>query len=214
MTEILSIRDRESLSTAVAKGAVVIGSGGIIAYPTDTVYGLGVDAGNEDSLRRLFELKGRSPEKAVSIMLADLGMLHASFPDLTALETALADEFLPGPLTLVVKTPSQVGVGGATVGVRVPDDEFCQLLVSEVGSPVTTTSANPSGMPPATSAGEVLGYFGGDLNLIVDGGNSKTASPSTVVDATGYEVRVLREGAIPAQRIIEAARRLAPKEFH
>ncbi len=183
----------------VARAAELLRQGLVVAFPTETVYGLGVRADRPEAMRELERLKARPPGKPFARLIASAGDMerHAA-PGPVA--RRLAARFWPGPLTLVVAD----GRGGQ-VGLRCPDCAVTLALLRRVGVPVAAPSANPSGEPPATDAGEVLAAFEGRIAAVLDGGRAALGVASTVVRASGGAPEVLREGAIPAGRILEAA---------
>jgi L-threonylcarbamoyladenylate synthase len=183
------------------QGAVeVLLAGGIVALPTDTVYGIGVALSTPGGVERLFEVKNRPPDKAIMVLVDDLAQV-TGLVGLPPAAGALASLW-PGGLTLVlpllpgVELPRALTAGTTSLGVRIPDHPLPRYLARAVG-PLPTTSANPSGHPPARSADEVLAALGDRLDAVVDGGHSPGGVPSTVLDCTTSTVRVLRPGAIP-----------------
>ena len=189
---------------AIIEAALVLDGGGIIAYPTDTLYGLGVNANNRVALKKLHELKKRTGEKSISLMFSGIEMLYDIFSDLSKGEKNLIDEFLPGELTIVLKRPANPDfISGDTVGIRIPRNNFCNELVKHYGKPITTTSVNLTGGNPARNAGEVMNYFSGKIPLLIDGGESPNIEGSTVVQANGDDISILREGIIKADDIID-----------
>ncbi len=192
----------------------VLLDGGVIALPTDTVYGIAVALATPGGIERLFAAKSRPPDKAIALLLADEQQAR-EIGVMSEAAAALAGAFWPGGLTLVV--PRRVDrplpaalTGGAdapgavaSVGLRVPDHAAPRAIAAAVG-PLPTTSANRSGEPEARDAGEIQRLLGGSLDLVLDGGPSIGGPASTVVDATGETLRILREGAIPAADIARA----------
>jgi len=184
----------------VARAAGVLARGGLVAFPTDTVYGLGADVMNEDALARLFEAKGRAATLPVPVLLADLDdaeRVVARFPEGAR---RLGARFWPGPLTLVLPrgpdVPAMVGGGGEAVGVRIPDHETPRAIVRALGRSITGTSANTSGSPPHTEAEAVASDIGGAVDLIVPGVCGAHGIASTVVDFSGEVPVIVREGPI------------------
>jgi L-threonylcarbamoyladenylate synthase len=175
-------------------------AGGIVAMPTDTVYGVGVALGAPDGLARLFAAKDRPLERAIVLLVADLDQA-ASVGVLSPAARVLAERFWPGGLTLVLAQapgaplPAVLTAGAATVGVRVPDHECPRALARALG-PLPVTSANLSGAREARDASEVLAQLGSRIDVILDGGPARGGVPSTVVDCTGERPRVLRAGAV------------------
>ncbi len=178
-------------------------AGRLVVFPTDTVYGVGALAFDERAVQSIYDAKGRSEEKAIPVLLgdaADLGKVASNLPPMVQL---LGRRFWPGPLTLVVPKrpdlPSAVSATGA-VGVRVPDHSFARALLMAVG-PMAVTSANRSGQPSPCTAEDVVQQLDGRVALIIDGGRTPGGVPSTVLDCTGTEPRVLRAGPLTIDQI-------------
>lgn len=190
-----------------ARAAEIIASGGIIAFRTDTFYGLGVDPKNARSVRAVRELKGRqASRKPVLIVISDAEEAKRFVAvDSPAFEI-LIKRFWPGALTIIghakPDVPEELTAGTSTLGVRLPDDETVRGLVRACGGALTATSANPTGELPARTAAEVAHYFPGEIDLIVDGGETHALQPSTVVDVSASEARLVREGLI-SRRVLE-----------
>jgi L-threonylcarbamoyladenylate synthase len=193
---------------ARAEAVSVLRAGGIVAVPTDTVYGIAADMALPDAIERLFAAKRRPPEKAVAVLLADA----AQAEELGVVGPAarvLAERFWPGGLTLVlpvrpgVRLPRVLAAGAATIGVRVPDHPSPRALAAALG-PLPTTSANVSGEPDARDADEIAARLGDAVALVIDGGPIRGGPASTVVDCTGEQAVIRRVGAIPRAGI-EAA---------
>jgi L-threonylcarbamoyladenylate synthase len=181
--------------------AEVIAGGGVIAFRTDTFYGLGVDPFNAAAVARLKELKGREDNKPILLLISDADQVERLITSCSDEFKIAAREFWPGPLTIVARAvselPEEITAGTGTVGVRLPADESVRELVRDCGGVLTATSANPAGREPARSAQEVAGYFSSGLDLIVDGGEVTATQPSTVLDVLAPPPRIVREGAIP-----------------
>lgn len=180
--------------------AAALRRGGLVAFPTETVYGLGANALDADAVAGVFRAKGRPADNPLIVHLADpsdLPRLARAVPPTAA---ALAEQWWPGPLTLVLDArpdvPAITTGGHATVGVRVPDHPVARALIAAAGVPVAAPSANRSGRPSPTSADHVIADLGGALDTIVDGGTCAVGVESTVVDARGDHPIVLREGAV------------------
>jgi len=185
---------------ALAEAVAVLKGGGLVVYPSDTVYGLGAAGSDERAVARAFAAKGRFTEKALSLLLADVGDMARLCAEVPATAKLLAERFWPGPLTLVLRRSpafqSAALGGGDNVALRVPDHPFLRDLIRAVGEPITGTSANRSGRPSCRTAGEVERELGDAVDLIIDGGPSRVGRESTVVDITSDTPRMLREGAI------------------
>jgi L-threonylcarbamoyladenylate synthase len=186
----------------------LLGSGGLVAMPTDTVYGVGVALLAERGLERLFAAKERPLDRAIVLLVADLEQA-AEVGLLSPAARLLAERFWPGGLTLVLpqapgaRLPAVLTAGGSTVGVRLPDHACPRALARALG-PLPVTSANRSGRPDARTASEVLAQLGDRIDLVLDGGPARGGIPSTVVDCSAELPRILRSGAIePA--VISAA---------
>jgi L-threonylcarbamoyladenylate synthase len=187
---------REVLKTAVE----TLKTGGIVAYPTETFYGLGVKFDLEQSLKRLYEIKQRPKDKAMPLIIGEKRLLASIASSINSAAESLIDGFWPGPLTLLVPAGENISewltAGTRNIAVRVPGESFALELARHAGFPITSTSANISGFPPARDAATVRKYFSDDIDLIVDGGEAPGGLPSTIVDTTGNGMRIVREGAI------------------
>jgi len=187
--------------------AELVSHGGVIAFRTDTFYGLGVDPFNREAVSRIKQLKVRGAAKPILIVISDRDEIGRFINERSESFQRLAQTFWPGPLTLIGKAaselPDEITAGTETVGVRLPDDDNMRLLLRKCGGALTATSANRSDEVPAESAEDVKKYFGSAIDLIVDGGPSRINRPSTVVDVTDAEPRLIREGAIAWSEIIK-----------
>jgi L-threonylcarbamoyladenylate synthase len=194
----------ESLSRA----AETVTRGGIIAFRTDTFYGLGADPFNRRALQRIKQLKGREATKPILVVISDIDQIKRFIAERSGAFDLLAERFWPGALTLIGKAaplvPEEVTADTGTIGIRLPGDDKVRALVRSCGGALTATSANPSGAEPARTAEEVASYFGPSVDLIVDGGEAQAELPSTVVDAGGPDPKLIREGAIPWSEIQNA----------
>ena len=179
--------------------------GGIIAYPTETFYGLGVDPFNETAIKRLFELKGRDSDKPISILVKDTKMLLTVVEEIPPLAEKLIKRFWPGPLTIVFKAKKTISLAltanTGKIGVRISGNQIAQKLLETIDSPITTTSANPSGKKSPVTASEVIGYFGDKIDLILDGGMLYGKLGSTIVDVTEGDLKVIRQGEISVEQL-------------
>ena len=188
-------------AASLPKISDVIARGGIIAFRTDTFYGLGADPLNREAVLKLKELKGREDHKPILVVISERDQLERFIVNRTPAFDVLAERFWPGPLTLIGKAapglPPELTAGTETVGVRMPDDDSVRALVRGCGGAVTATSANLSNQAPAKTAADARDYFGDLIDLIVDGGPARTDLPSTVVDVSNVEPQLVREGVIP-----------------
>ncbi len=184
---------------ALAEAVAVLKGGGLLAYPSDTVYGLGAAVSDERAIERLFVVKGRLSEKALSLLLADAEDMAPLCAEVPPAAKLLAERFWPGGLTLVLRrSPAfhSAALGGDSVAVRVPDHAFLREVIRALGEPITGTSANRSGRPSCRTAQEVKRELGDAVDLIIDGGPSRAGQESTVVDITDDTPKILREGAV------------------
>jgi L-threonylcarbamoyladenylate synthase len=193
--------DRSVMRAAAAR----IQAGGLVAFPTESFYGLGADALDPAAIARVFEIKGRPDDKPLLVLVDSIDMvteLAAAIPDGAR---ALMARHWPGALTLVLRAAARVPAGltggTGTVGVRLPGHAVARALVAAVARPVTAPSANPDGAPPPRTAGDVRGYFDGRVELILDGGTTAGGAGSTVADCTVWPPRILRQGPV----IVEAS---------
>ena len=188
--------------------ASAVRRGSVVAYPTETLYGLGVDPFREEALERLYQLKGRPTGMPVSILVRDLPMLEEVAQELPGPALRLIETFLPGPLTLVLRArphlPQRLTAGTGRVGVRISAHPLMEHLFSRYPAPITTTSANPTGKKAARDAERILTYFPQGIDCILDAGPVSGGIGSTVVDVTGERPKILRKGAISARDIAEA----------
>lgn len=183
----------------------------IVLYPTDTVYGLGVDATDADAVLQLIVLKGRDEKKPISIAVSDMAMAR-EYAEVTPLAEKLAEKFLPGKLTIVLEAKDTLSekltAGTGTVGIRIPNHPVPMMLVQKLGKPITATSANVADMPTHNSVSEILKQFGDKSALIYHNNEWEhelpESAPSTVVDARGSVPVILREGAIATEMIFES----------
>lgn len=192
---------------AIAKAASLLRNGGLVAFPTDTLYALGADASNPLALQRLFAAKGRSKTKPIPLLVADLAMVTRMVGDLPDPAARLAERFWPGPLTILVSAPPGmsrlVTAGVGRIGLRVPDAPVALALIQRLDRPVTGTSANRSSGEDPRDADEVIRQLSDRVDLVLDAGPVPIGSPSTVVDVTVSPPIVVREGIIPQEEIFD-----------
>lgn len=188
---------------AVPQAMAVLERGGLVAIPTDTVYGLAANVWSAEAVDRIYSVKGRSELKAIPVLLAGASDLLRVAPPPTDAAWAVMRRFWPGPLTVVVKRRAEIPQAVSpsdTIGLRVPDQAFALDLLASAG-PLAVTSANRSGQQSATTAEQVWSELGQWIELIVDGGETPGGVPSTVVDCSSDPPRLLREGPIPFEAI-------------
>ena len=187
----------------ITKAKKVVDSGGVIAIPTDTIYGLAVGAFNKEAVEKLYEVKKRGRDKAIPVLIGDVNDLEKVAKDLNPKAKKLAEKFWPGALTLIVKKQSEIADAISlddTVGVRIPDHDLIRGLLRATG-PLATTSANVSGEAPALDIDDLLKSGTEGIDLIIDGGDVDGGVASTVVDCTDEEFRILRVGPITEEML-------------
>jgi L-threonylcarbamoyladenylate synthase len=195
---------------ALEDAARTISNGGVIAFRTDTFYGLGVDPLSRLAIRRIRQLKSREETKPILLLISDYDKVARFITKPSELFLTIASQHWPGPLTLVSNArpelPEELTAGSGTIGLRLPDDEDVRSLVRACGGALTATSANPSGELPARTAKDVEGYFATGIDLIIDGGEATVLQPSTVLDVSGDKPRMIREGASSREGLNETLR--------
>lgn len=189
--------------TWVSRSLAVLRAGGLVAFPTDTVYGVGAILGDSAAVESIREAKGRPSEKPIPVLVSSWDNVPG-LAETTSRTRRLAAAFWPGPLTLILRShpglPSAVESGG-TVGIRAPDHPAALALLREAG-PLAVTSANRSGNPDPVTADDVMAALGGRIDLVVDGGACPGGRPSTVVDCTGGDPKILRQGPVGLEAIL------------
>jgi L-threonylcarbamoyladenylate synthase len=195
------------ITEAIAQAARIIEQGGIVAYPTETFYGLGVKYNNDYALKRLYEIKQRPRERAMPLIIGNKEILRCIVSSTGTIALKLMDTFWPGPVTLLFAGRADLSefitAGTGKVAVRIPGESFALDLVRSLEFPITATSANISGMLPADNPDDVVRYFNDSLDLLVDTGRTAGGSPSTLVDVTDEELKILRSGAISSEEIFK-----------
>jgi len=204
-TEVLPAQHRIAIPHAVD----ILKHGGLVAFPTDTVYGVGALASSPDTIECIFTVKGRNRSQAVAILIEDLSDLDSVATNIPQIAHTLAKEYWPGPLTIILprhpKLPAIIAPT-QTVGIRIPDHPFTLKLLRKTG-PLAVTSANRSGGESPITAQQVLKHLAGRIHLIIDGGQTPGGIPSTVVDCTTPELKILREGPITLEELTKTIRR-------
>jgi L-threonylcarbamoyladenylate synthase len=199
-----------SLQQQIEQGISVLKEGGIVAFPTDTVYSLGASISIIPAVERVYRVKQRPRQRALPLLLADISQIGEVAEAVPQIAWLLAEKFLPGALTLVLprleSVPDIVTSGGNTVAIRIPAHPIPIALVLGVGTPIVGTSANLSGQPSALTYEEARAQLGNKVDLIIDGGRCPGGLESTIVDLTGETPVILREGAISREELNDAYR--------
>jgi len=204
-TIVLKINKKNPDAGKIKKAADILSKGGVIAFPTDTVYGLAAGAFNLKAQKKIYNLKGRNYRKPLVIMSDTPGSLK-HIVEINPDAAKLMKDFFPGPLTVVLPTThlGKIAMGGRKdAGVRVPQDNIVSMLIKTLGSPIATTSANISGKPSAKTGAEALKYFKDKVGLLLDCGQAKLGKESTVVDMQKFPYTIVRKGFIPDKKLIE-----------
>jgi len=194
-----------NLKKQVQKGIAILRQGGIVAYPTDTVYGLGASMTSRQAVERIYRVKQRPPDMALPLLVANISQIEALSETVPEVARELISKFLPGALTIVLPAspsiPDIITAGGATVAVRIPAHPIPLALIEGTGTPLVGTSANVSGKPSPLTASEVYDQLGDEVDLIISDGKPCPGTPSTIVDMTGETPVIIREGAISREEI-------------
>ena len=200
----LSLEDNRALDNAVS----TLQHGGVISFPTDTVYGIGASLEYPNALRRIYDIKGRSAAKPLPILISRIEMLDKLSPDVDESLVELAEQFWPGALTIVIPAadhlPAEVKAADNTIGVRLPNHSIPLTIAERAGGAIATTSANLSGQDAALAASTIQEVFGAAIDVVLDGGFAPQENPSTVIRVTDGDIVVLREGAVSAEDIRRA----------
>lgn len=212
-SRVLAVDPVAPTRAALRTAADTLRAGGVVAFPTETFYGLAVPALDAGSVRRVFELKGRPDSKPLLVLVDSVAMAE-TVAHVTPSARDLMTRYWPGALTVVLPAhptvPSVVTAGTGTLGIRLSSHPVAQGLVGLLGEPVTAPSANPNGLAPPTTAAGVLGHFPEGIGLILDGGATRGGEPSTVLDLTVDPPRVLRQGAVVVRDLTTQAGRIQP----
>lgn len=202
-TEIRNITEE-----SIAAAGKILSEGGLVAFPTDTVYGLGALCTDEAAIEKLFAAKGRNEGKPISILVSDIAQVEAAAEEVPEKARRLMEQYWPGALTIVLKKnpnlSDRLSAGTGTIGIRMPDSETARALIKAAKSPLAAPSANRSGKRSAVTAEDVREDLEGRIDLILDGGPCPVGLASTVVDLTGKAPKILREGIITKTMIDEA----------
>jgi L-threonylcarbamoyladenylate synthase len=204
-TEIISVNLKRFKESELAPASKAIQAGRVVAFPTDTFYGLGADPFNLAAVERVYQIKGRPRSKPLLLLINDLEQISMLTAELPEVFHELAKSFWPGPLTIVMRAshrlPLKVTGGTGNIGLRMPDSNLARVLIRSAGVPLTATSANLSTLPSCTTASQVLGQIGGRVDVLIDGGTVSANKPSTVLDLTGSTPRIVREGVIGRSKL-------------
>lgn len=212
-TQYLIVDPKQPEPEKIAAAGAVIRQGGLVGFPTETVYGLGANAWDKEAVARIFQAKGRPGDNPLIVHVADPATVRELAADLPPLGEELISRFWPGPLTLILprqaRVPDEVTAGLDTVAVRMPDHLVALALIKAAGVPIAAPSANLSGRPSPTEAGHVLADMNGRVEVILDGGQTGVGVESTVLDLTASVPSILRPGGVTAEALAEIIGRVA-----
>lgn len=207
MSQVFNIDPESPNPQLIDESVAILKKGGIVAYPTETFYGLGVDVTQEQAIKRLYDLKRRDYSSPIAVITADVATLHHYVQEVSSQAERLMEAFWPGPLTILFKANERISKSLTTntgkIGIRVSSNPIALSIAKGLGCPVTTTSANLSGLPPSFSLKHLNNYFGEKIDLIIDGGELAPSRGSTVVDVSEDKLVIIREGDIPAESLFE-----------
>ena len=185
--------------------AGIIKNGGIVVFPTETVYGIGTNGLDKEAVERLYKIKERPLNKPISLLVSDYEMIEKVVKDINELEYKIMKKFFPGPLTIILNkkdiVPDIVTSGGSTVGIRMPEEEITRKLIEYAGVPIAAPSANISGKASGIDLQEIIKEFGDKVDCYIDGGKSKIGIGSTIVKVENNTIKILREGSISKKEI-------------
>ena len=205
MTQVIRINQLKPSLKLINRAVEVVRAGGVIAYPTETFYGLGVNALNREAIKKIYTIKKRSFTQPLLILIPDRNVLSQYVKDIPGIAMKLINKFWPGPLTLVFSAspdlPPLLCAHTQKIAIRISSHPIAQALVKSFNFPITSTSANISGYPSPTTPDEVSLQLKGKVDLIIDGGQTSGGKPSTIIDVTQFPPRLVREGAISFQEL-------------
>ena len=187
------------------KIAQVIKDGGVAVFPTETVYGIGVNGTNENAIKKLYKIKNRPYDKPISLLVNSFDMINKVAKDISDTEYKLMKAFFPGPLTIILNkkaiVPNILTANTNTVGIRMPENEIALKLIKYANVPIATSSSNISGKPSRTNVQDIMRDFEDEVDIYIDGGKSKIGLASTVVQIINNKLHILRKGAVSEEQI-------------
>lgn len=201
-TQVLKLNPTSPDSQTIKFAAALLRRGGLVAFPTETVYGIGANLLNKKTIKRLREIKKRPKNKPFTVHISSTDTIREMNCEISPLANALIKNFWPGPLTIILGSKKE------KIGFRMPANEIAKTLISESGVPVVAPSANPSGEPPSADAKSILKTLDGKIDLILDSGRTEHKMESTVIDTTGFSYRILRKGALSEGEIAAVLKEL------
>lgn len=204
MQNYLKLEENEDLEK-IKVPAKIIKNGGIVVFPTETVYGIGVNGLDKQAIEKLYKIKKRPTDKPISLLVSDMQMIEYLAKDISDIEYRIMRAFFPGPLTIILKKkeiiPDILTANKDTVGIRMPSDKVAQKLIEYVKSPIATTSANISGNLSGIEIKDIINDFGQNVDYYIDSGKSKIGTGSTIVEVINGIPHILRKGSITEEQI-------------
>ncbi len=203
-TAIFKLSPMNPVARKISEIARILKDGGIVAYPTETCYGLACDATNTKAIKKIYKIKGRSARKPISIIVADLRTMK-KYGKIDERIVRLARRFMPGPLSIITRKTKAIPsmLNPNEICFRISSNKIAHALAKKLGKPITATSANISGKEPIYGVGDLIGTFNGKVDAIIDAGNLRRTRPSTVI-CLKNEPKVIRKGPISEKRLMEA----------
>ncbi|TRZ77128.1 MAG: threonylcarbamoyl-AMP synthase [Deltaproteobacteria bacterium] len=209
MREVLKIDRQRPDESVIAEASSILRAGGVVAYPTETFYGLGADGQIEDAIKKIFLIKGRNFKNPISVIIGNANDVRGLVEEIPEFALHLMEKFWPGALTIIFKASSDVSplltAGTGKIGIRLSSHPVATALANKLGHPITATSANLSGKHECTSADEVIQGIGDQIDAVMDGGQTPGGSGSTIIDVTTDPPVILREGIIPKHKLTYSA---------
>ena len=204
MNKYLDLR-KDKDYTKLDEPAIILRNGGVVVFPTETVYGIGANCFDIEAVKRIYKIKNRPFNKPINLLVSNIDMINQVAKDITELEYAIIKKFFPGPLTIILKkkdiVPNIVTANGDTVGVRMPANEIALKLIEKAGVPLATPSANISGRPSGINIDDIMNDFKDKVNYFIDDGPSKIGYASTIVQVIDGVPHILRQGSITEEEI-------------
>jgi L-threonylcarbamoyladenylate synthase len=209
MREVLKIDRQRPDESVIAEASSILRAGGVVAYPTETFYGLGADGQIEDAIKKIFVIKGRNFKNPISVIIGNANDIRGLVEEIPEFALHLMERFWPGALTIIFKASPEVShlltAGTGKIGIRLSSHPVATALANKLGHPITATSANLSGKHECTSADEVIQGIGDQIDAVMDGGQTPGGSGSTIIDVTTDPPAILREGVIPKHKLTYSA---------
>ena len=211
MNKYLDLR-KDKDYTKLDEPAIILRNGGVVVFPTETVYGIGANCFDIEAVKRIYKIKNRPFNKPINLLVSNIDMINQVAKDITELEYAIIKKFFPGPLTIILKkkdiVPNIVTANGDTVGVRMPANEIALKLIEKAGVPLATPSANISGRPSGINIDDIMNDFKDKVNYFIDDGPSKIGYASTIVQVIDGVPHILRQGSITEEEIKSVCKKM------